>query len=79
MLIIIAEGKVNDFRKRNMKPSEYCKNVLRLGSVKNAEFIKEYFHDFELLKFSLYEYKRITHKAHQKEMTIADLLKEDHV
>lgn len=34
MLIILKEGKAKEYEKSGLKPSEYCKGVLRMKKVK---------------------------------------------
>ncbi len=76
MLIIISEGKYDDYtnkKKKNMKPSEYCKSVLKFSSVKNKSFLSNYFHDSDKLVMSILDYQRLTKKNKYK--TLADLLR----
>lgn len=74
MLIIISEDKYNDFKKKSIKPSEYCKSVLKYKSVKSYKFVYDYFSDIEKLMNSIIEYKRIS-KIKKGENTLLDLLK----
>lgn len=75
MLIIISEGKYNDFKKSKKKPSDFCKMDLRYGSViKSYDFVKDYFNDIDKLISSISEYKRVS-KIDKKEHTLFDLLK----
>lgn len=61
MLIIIAENKYDEYKNKyisNMKPSDYCKQVLKLKDVKKYDFVQEYFKDVNRLIETLHEYKR---------------------
>ena len=40
MLVIFAENKYEDFKKKNLKPSDYCKQELKYSNVKSYQFIK---------------------------------------
>lgn len=74
MLIILAEGKYNDFKKSKEKPSIYCKATLKYQRVKEYSFVQEYFADIDVLISALEEYKRIS-KKHRDEKRLWDLLK----
>lgn len=74
MLIIFNEDKYAEFKKSKMKPSEFCKIKLKLKSVKNYEFVKDYFSDIDKLLKSIHEYRRVSNiKRH--EYTLFNLLK----
>ena len=74
MLIIYAEGAYEDYLKKRMKPSDYCKSVLKMPRVKEYEYVKDYFSDIDKLLGALEEYKRCT-KKRKGELTIFDLVK----
>lgn len=75
MLIIINKNKYNDFcKKRKQKPSEYCKQVLKMNTVKSPTFIKEHFSNIDDLVKSIREYCRV-HKKRKNEHNLCDLLK----
>lgn len=77
MLIILKENKYNEYQKyknANMKPSEFCKSILKYPNVKSAEFIKDYFNDVDSLVKAIKEYKRVSN-VQRGEYTLADLLK----
>ena len=74
MLIIFNEGKYDDFKKSKVKPSEFCKTVLKFSSVKSYEFVKDYFSDTDQLLESIREYRRVS-KIRKGEITLSDLLK----
>lgn len=74
MLIICNESKYKEFKKSKMKPSEFCKTVLKFSSVKNYEFVKDYFSDTDKLVESILEYRRVSNIP-KGENTLSDLLK----
>ena len=82
-LIICNEGKLKDYEREtrknpNMKPSTYCKSVLKYPYVKSYEFVTEYFTDMEVLLNALHEYCRVS-KVRANEITIWDLLKNNSI
>lgn len=77
MLIIYKEGKYKEYKKSGKKPSEYCKENLKYGhSVKNYEFVKNYFNDIDELVKVICEHKRISNIPKGEE-TLFDLLKKN--
>lgn len=74
MLIILHEGRYEDYKKSGMKPSVFCKSILRYGNVKSTEFVKNYFADTGTLISALKEYKRVSAIPHG-EYALADLLR----
>lgn len=74
MLVVLKEGRYSDYRKSHLKPSQYCKEILRYRNVKSYDFVKEYFVDPNELKSAMMEYKRIS-KNREGENTLIDLLK----
>lgn len=56
MLVIIAEDCHDDFQKRRMKPSIYCKDVLGLPEVKTYGFFCSCFSDIGLLLKTIKRY-----------------------
>jgi hypothetical protein len=76
MLIILNENKYDEFHKvkSKMKPSEFCKTVLKFSSLKSYEFVKDYFSDTDQLLESIREYRRVS-KIRKEEITLFDLLK----
>ena len=74
MLIILCEGKYAEYKRSGKKPSDFCKENLRLGAVKNYAFVKGYFSDIERLMFSINEYQRIS-KIPQGEYTLKDIIR----
>ena len=74
MLVILNEGKYREFKKSKKKPSEFCKEDLKLAGVKSYGFVEEYFRDPSALVSVMREYHRIS-KVQRKEYTLIDLLK----
>ena len=74
MLILVSEGKYNEFKKSGIKPSEFCKVKLKYPSVKTYTFVKEYFSDVDRLISSIKEYKRVS-RIRNGEHTLADLIR----
>lgn len=74
MLIIIAEGKYDDYKQSGKKPSEYCKIVLHLHYVKTYDFVSSYFSDPDILVSAIKEYRRLS-KIPKGEYTLIDLLR----
>ncbi len=78
-LIICNEKKYKDYEREarknpRLKPSIYCKSMLKFRNVKSYDFVAEYFSDVQVLMNALYEYRRIS-KVRANEMTIWDLLR----
>ena len=75
MLIIIHKGKYSEYCKvkSHTKPSESCKDTLKLPSVKSTEFITDYFSDINDLLSAIKEYKRLSNIP-KNETCLADLL-----
>lgn len=75
MLVIIKENKyVEYFRSRVSKPSDFCKQNLKISNVKKPDFIRDYFSDPESLISSINEYHRI-HRQRNNEASLYDLIK----
>ena len=74
MLIILSEGKYEQFKKSGAKPSIFCKENLQMGKVKEYAFVESYFSDTDKLVSAIREYDRITKKK-KDEFVLADLLK----
>lgn len=75
MLIIHAEGYFDDYSRkktsRNLKPSEYVAQDLRMSNMKSYKTVCHYFSDIEKLKRAIKEYHS---KAKNKENSIYELL-----
>ena len=74
MLIILNENKYREFRKSGRKPSEFCKEKLKMKDVKSSGFVKKYFDNPEVLIASIIKYHEIS-KIRKDEFTLLDLLK----
>lgn len=74
MLIICKEKVYKDYKKRKMKPSDYCKSILHTKNIKTSDFIKTYFKDITDLLYAIDEYKRISNRRNN-EFMLWDLLK----
>ena len=74
MLIIFNEDKYKEFKKSEKKPSDFCKEDLKMTSVKSYRFVKDYFSDPDILLTSIKKYHEIS-KIRKGEYTLLDLLK----
>lgn len=72
MLIILNENKYDHYKKLNMKPSEYCKAVLKYKSVKSYDFVRKYFSDIDALVNAIERYAKVT-KPRKGEYTLKDI------
>ncbi len=60
MLIIFNENRYDDFKKSDMKPSEYCRAVLKYRYVKTYDFIAQYFSDPAILISAIKKYTELS-------------------
>ena len=74
MLIILKEDKYKEFKKSGKKPSNFCKEDLKMTSVKSYSFVKDYFSDPDILLVAIKRYHEIS-KIRKDEYTLLDLLK----
>jgi len=74
MLVIFNEGKYEEYKKSDKKPSDYCKTDLKYPNVKSTDFVKRYFADVTSLIASIVEYRRVSNIP-SGEYTLSDLLK----
>ncbi len=74
MLIILSEDKYKEFKKSGKKPSEFCKENLKMSGIKSKDFVKSYFLDSTVLVAAIKKYHEIT-KIHKGEYALLDLLK----
>ncbi len=74
MLIILNEGKYDAYKRSRKKPSDFCKEDLKMGSVKNREFVENYFSNTDHLIAAIREYRRVSNVP-AGEYTLFDLLK----
>lgn len=82
ILLIIAEGLLNDYEKVKSKvsPKEYAKEHIKNGKKaydNSTKFFEDYFgDDIKLLVDTIKKYKKLRGKTHDKdEMCLADLLR----
>lgn len=73
MLIIFNENKFDDFKKKRKKPSDYCKQDLRMSKVKSYDFVKKYFSNPDVLIQSIKKYNEMS-KVKENEVTLLHLL-----
>ena len=74
MLIIFNEDKYKEFKKSGKKPSDFCKEDLKMAHVKSYRFVKDYFSDSDVLLAAIRKYHE-TSKIRKGEYTLLDLLK----
>ena len=75
VLIIASKKKYDKYCRSGIKkPSDYCKEVLKIKNVKTPAFVREYFSDPNFLIDSIKEYHRL-HRQKNTEASIYDLLK----
>jgi hypothetical protein len=75
MLIIFNEDKYKEFKKSRKKPSEFCKENLKMTGVKSKDFVKEYFSNPAVLVAAIKKYHEMS-KKRKDEYTLLDLLKD---
>lgn len=77
MLVILNEGRYEQYKKVNKKtkkkPSDYCKDDLRMKNVKASGFIKNYFSDVNKLIQAIKKYNKVSN-IQKGEYTLYDLL-----
>ena len=74
MLIIFAEDQYKEFKKSGKKPSDFCKENLRMPDVKSYDYVFGYFSNPEILVNAIKAYHR-TAKIPKGEYTLLDLLR----
>jgi len=74
ILVIINENKYQDFKKSKLKPSDFCKQNLKMPKVKNYDSVIQYFSDVTQLVNAIKEYKKIMNLP-KNEYSLEDLLK----
>ena len=74
MLIILNEGKYDQFKKSGKKPSEYCKQFFKNENLKSRKGVKEYFKNIDDLVQSIRMYDHVS-DVRKGEYTLLDLLK----
>lgn len=75
MLIIFAEDKYQAFKKSKKKPSDFCKEDLKMSNVKSYDYVKSYFFNASVLVGAIKKYNEIS-KIPKGERTLLDLLKD---
>ncbi len=73
MLIVLNEGKYNEFKKSKKKPSDYCKMNLKMQDVKAYDFVESYFKEPAILIEAIKKYHEISHIP-KGEHTLLDLI-----
>lgn len=74
MLIIFNEDKYREFKKSRKKPSDFCKEELKMTDVKVYDFVKKYFADPKVLVTAIKKYHEMS-RIQRNEYTLLDLLK----
>lgn len=74
MLIIFSEDKYREFKKSGKKPSDFCREDLKMTNVKSYRFVKNYFSDPAILLTAIKKYHAMS-KIRKGEYTLLDLLK----
>ena len=74
MLIIFNEDQYREFKKSGKKPSDFCKENLRMSGVKSKDFVTEYFADPMVLVASIKKYHEMS-KIRKGEYPLLALLK----
>ena len=80
LLIIVDKDKYVDFDKsRISKPSDYCKQKLKITRVKEYQYVKDYFCDLTRLIAAIKKVHQIKHKNVPKGYkTLYELLKDEY-
>lgn len=74
ILIILNEGKYEAYKRSRKKPSDYCKEDLKMSDVKSRKFVEDYFSDVNILVAAIREYRRVSNIP-EGEYSLCDLLK----
>ena len=74
ILIILNEHSYDAYRRSRKKPSDFCKQDLGMGSVKNRQFVERYFSNIDDLISAIREYRRVS-DIPSGEYTLTDLLR----
>lgn len=74
ILVIISENKYQEFKKSKLKPSEFCKQRLKMPKVKNYDSVMKYFSDVQKLIEAIKGYKRLVNQS-KGVYSLLDLLK----
>lgn len=76
MLIIFSENRYKEFKKSGKKPSDFCKENLKMASVKSYSFVKDYFSNPAILLAAIKKYHEMS-KIQKGEHTLLDLVKRE--
>lgn len=74
MLIIFNENRYKEFKKSGKKPSDFCKEDLKMANVKSYSFVKDYFSNPEILLAAIKKYHEMS-KIRKGEYTLLELLR----
>jgi len=74
MLIILTEDKYKEYKKSGKKPSDFCKQDLKMKNVKSYDFVYSYFNNVELLIEAIRKYVQVSNIP-KGEHTLLDLIK----
>lgn len=74
ILIILNEGRYDAYKRSRKKPSDFCKEDLKMGNAKSREFVNNYFSDVNCLIAAIREYYRVSNMP-SGEYALIDLLK----
>ena len=74
MLIIFNEDKYKEFKKSGKKPSDFCKEDLKMANVKSYNFVTDYFSNPDILLTAIKKYHEMS-KIQKGEYTLLDLLR----
>ncbi len=72
--LLVAENRYKEFKKSGKKPSDFCKENLRMSDVKSYDYVFNYFSNSGILVEVIKEYHR-TAKIPKGEYTLPDLFK----
>lgn len=73
MLIILSENRYTEFKRSGKKPSDFCKEDLKMSDVKSYDFVQDYFSNPTVLLTAIKKYHEIS-KIPRGEYTLLDLL-----
>lgn len=75
ILIILNEDKYDAYKRSRKKPSDFCKEDLKMSGVKSREFVDRYFSDVNCLIAAIREYHRVSNIP-SGEYSLTDILKQ---
>lgn len=74
ILIILHEHKYDAYSRSRKKPSDFCKEDLKMGGVKSRKFVESFFSNIDDLISAIREYRRVS-CIPPGEYALVDLLK----